>query len=146
MSAIADIRNALEAHVSNIVGVPSTPSVAAANDWENVLFTPDVDPVPVGFFRIRFAPTSRRPTDITATGVKRYDGLFLIDVFWPSNEGPNAADEKADAIIDAYDAGGTLTSNGVNVRLEYAERRAGAIFDPPWYQVPVSIKWKAFAA
>jgi len=137
MAGISDVRNALEAHASTISGVPSGLA------WENVPF----EPTPGNpWLRFTLTPVSQRPTDVTATGLKRIDALFQVDAFVPADNGPAAAETLAEAVIAAYAPGDPLTSNGVSVQVEYAEVNTSAVYDPPWYSVSVTIKVKAFIA
>ena len=137
MAGISDVRNALEAHASTISGVPSDLS------WENVPFEPTPGQ---SWLRFTLIPISQRPTDVTATGLKRIDALFQVDVFVPVDNGPAAAETLAEAVIAAYAPGDPLTSNGVSVQVEYAEVNSAAIYEPSWYSVSVTIKVKAFIA
>jgi hypothetical protein len=111
--------------------------------WENVPFEPTPGQA---WLRFTLIPVSQRPTDVTATGLKRIDALFQVDVFAPADNGPAAAETLAEAVIAAYAPGDPLTSNGVSVQVEYAEVNTSAVYDPPWYAVSVTIKVKAFIA
>jgi len=91
-----------------------------------------------------FQPTRRRPQDVTADGLQRFDGLFFIDVFAPEGNGPADAEVLADAPVDAFEAGTILSANGQTIMIEYAEVANAPNQDSPWFQVPVTIKWKAF--
>jgi len=137
MSVYGDVRAALESQVANIAGVPS----AANRAWQNVQFTPTTG---TSWIRMTFQPTRRRPQDVTADGLQRFDGLFLIDVFAPEGNGPADAEVLADATVDAFEAGTILSANGQTVMIEYAEVANAPNQDSPWFQVPVTIKWKAF--
>lgn len=137
MSVYGDIRSALESQVANISGVPS----AANRAWQNVQFTPTTG---TSWIRMTFQPTRRRPQDVTADGLQRFDGLFLIDIFSPEGNGPAAAETLADATVDAFEAGTVLSANGQVLMIEYAEIDRAPNQDSPWFQVPVTIKWKVF--
>lgn len=137
MSVFTDIRAALEANVSNISGVPSSANRA----WQNVQFEPTTGTT---WIRMTFQPSRRRPQDITANGLQRYDGLFLIDIFAPEGNGPKAAEELAEATVDAFEAGTVLNANGQTVEVRYAEIAQAATQDSPWFQIPVTIGWKAY--
>jgi len=137
MSVYGDVRAALESQVANIAGVPS----AANRAWQNVQFTPTTG---TSWIRMTFQPTRRRPQDVTADGLQRFDGLFLIDVFAPEGNGPADAEVLADATVDAFEAGTILSANGQTIMIEYAEVASAPNQDSPWFQVPVTIKWKAF--
>ena len=139
-SVHADIRNALEAQVANIAGVP-TP-VGSANSFEGVEFEPTQG---TSWLRVRVYPLSRRPLDVTADGLQRYDGTLLIQVHTPFGYGAGAGETLADAVVAAYEAGSVFTSNGTNVQIEYAEVNNSPQSDPPWVITPVLIKWKSFS-
>lgn len=139
MAGITDVRNALEAQVANISGVPS----AANQAWENVPFEPTLG---TAWVRMTFTPLQQRPTDVTATGLKRIDATFTIDIFAPDKQGPKEAEDLAEAVIAAYAPGVPLTSNGVSTQIEWAEAQNGAVFDPPWYAVSVTVKTKTYVS
>ena len=140
-SVHATIRNALEANLANVVGIPASPSIASANSFEGVEFTP-VEGTP--WLRVRVYYLTRNPLDVTASGLQRYDGTLNIDVHTSFGYGANAAETLADAIVDAYEAGRNFVNTGVTVHIERAEVNNAPASEPPWVVVPVSIKWKAF--
>jgi hypothetical protein len=137
MSIYSNIRVALESNVTNVTGVPSSGNIS----WENVRFEPTTGSK---WIRSTFRPTRRRPLDVTAKGLQRYDGLFLVDIFIPEGGGPSEADTLADNVVNSFEAGTILTANGQEVMIEHAEISEALNEDSPWYQVPVTIKWKAF--
>lgn len=137
MSIYGDIRAALESQVSSVSGIPS----AANRAWQNVRFEPTTGTT---WVRMTLNPSRRRPQDVTATGLQRYDGLFLVDVFAPEANGPAAAETLADAVVDSFEAGTVLSSGGQTIEIEWAEISTSAVADSPWFQVPITIKWKAF--
>lgn len=138
MTIYADIRAALESRVASVSGIPN----ASNRAWENVKFSPTTG---TAWVRMQLVPISRRPLDVTAAGLQRYDGLFIVDAFVPSDKGPSAADDLADATCTSFEAGTILTANSQTVQVEYAEIDRAAVLDPPWYQASVTVKWKAFA-
>lgn len=136
MSVMSDIRAALESEIANVTGIPS----AQYRAWENVKFKPDENQT---WVRMQISPLSQRPAVRGPDPQLRHDGLFLVDVFVPDKIGPNSADVLADAIRDHFTVDDVYTSNTVNVRFRYSERRAG-IQDGPWYMVPVTIAWYTY--
>lgn len=136
MTVYADIRRALEVQLATIVA-GGAPEIA----WENERFEPTVG---AAWLRPVFAPQSSRPTDVTASGLKRYDGTFLVDVFAPQGNGPAAADVLAASVIAAFAPGTPLTKGSVTVQVEWSEVFSAATLDPPWYTVPTTVKWKSF--
>lgn len=135
MSIYGDIRAALESHISNVPGIP------ADRAWQNVRFEPTTGTT---WVRMTLTPSRRRPQDVTANGLQRYDGLFLVDIFAPESNGPGPAETLADAVVGSFEAGTVLSSGGQTIEIEWAEISTAATDDPPWFQVPVTIKWKAF--
>lgn len=141
MSVYTDIRAALESNVSNITNVPA----AQYRSWENVRFEPSDDQK---WIRMTFQPSRRRPLNVNPGATldkSRYDGIFVIDVFAPEGDGPNTAESLADNIVDAFEAGTVLSANSQDVEIRYAEIGNAPNEDSPWYQVPVTIGWKAFS-
>jgi len=136
-SVLQEIRAALEGNISNVTGAPATSGIA----WDNARFDPTDGST---WWRVHFQPLSRRPSDVTADGLKRYDGTLLVDVFTEEGRGQLAGLDNADAIIDAFDAGTILSSGSVNVETEWAEISATPLLDSPWWMTPVVIKWKSF--
>ena len=137
MSVYGEIRASLESHVGNVPGIPGP----AHRAWQNVRFEPTTG---ITWVRVTFQPTRRRPQDVTANGLQRNDGLFLIDVFTPEGNGPSSAETLVDSIVNTFEAGTILQSNGVTTFIEYAEVNRAPNQDSPWFQVSVTVKWKSF--
>lgn len=129
-----NIRQALESNVANISGVPEVII------WDNVSIKP---PDTGTWLRVTFAPTSRRPQDVSADGLKRFDGLLLIDIFGEAGDGPLALTTLVDATMTAFEAGTVVTNDSQTVEVEYAEADQLQI-DGKWAFIPISIKWKAY--
>lgn len=131
MTLHQDIRNALEGELSNVSSLP------ADVDPENVHFDPTTG---TEWVRIRLQPTQRRPTTIGPNPNKRAQGIFLVDVFRPQNEGPESAEQIADDVLQQFEPGKVLKQNNRRIHVQWSER-AQARSDPPWYMVPVSVAW-----
>lgn len=70
------------------------------------------------------------------------EGLFLVDLFAPMGEGPDAADTLARAILTAFPDGLTLIADaGQTVRCT-GSRRSGGVRGDAWYQVPCEVRWR----
>jgi hypothetical protein len=130
------IRQALEKTLSGISGIPPIA-------WENV----EYDPSEVNkFLRAKLEPVEQRPAAIGADAAVKHSGLFLVDCFvrtQTTQSGPLAADELAQTVQDAFPYGLILTEGGNQIRIRYSERK-GAIYDAPWYFVPVTIEWYSY--
>lgn len=138
MSATTEIRRALEAQIANVSGIPS----AGNRAWENVRFEPTPG---TAWVRMRLITQESRPAVRGANPSLLYQGLFLVDVFVPEGNGPNAADVLADAIRDEFTVDDAYTVGSTTVRFRWSERAEG-ISDSPWYQVPVTISWYTYRA
>lgn len=136
MTVTADIRAALEGQIANVTGIPSSANRA----WENVEFTPDTG---TSWVRMTLAPGEQRPAVRGPSPQILHEGIFLVDVFVPTGNGPNAAEALADAIRDQFTVDDVYTSNGANVRFRWSERGQG-IVDEPWYLVPVTVSWYSY--
>lgn len=134
-----DIRAALEVKLSNISGIPDIA-------YENVSYSPTTG---TPFVQPRFIPVSRRAAVRGPNPQQRYEGVFRVFCYVPEGNGPNAADELANKVMDAFDATTDIsfTNSGgstVIVSVDYAERDNGFV-DSPWYYVAVNIGWYIYA-
>ena len=139
MASIYDsIRAALEVKLSNVTGIPPIA-------YENVSFSPTTGQA---FVQPRLIPVSRRPAVRGPNPQQRYDGVFRVFCYVPEGQGPAAADDLANKVIDAFDATTDIsfTSGGstIVVSVDYAERDNGFV-DSPWYYVAVNIGWYIYA-
>lgn len=138
MTVYNDIRTALETQIATVSGIPSANNRA----WENVFFRPTSNSP---YVRMTLFPTSSRPAVRGPNPQIKHDGLFLVDVVYPINEGAAMAETLADNIRAAYTVDDTFTSGSTSVRFNYSERGAG-IVDGNWFRVPVTISWFSYAA
>lgn len=132
-SIYRDIRAALEKKLSDTSGLPSI-------SHENVRFDRTTG---TSYLETGFIPTSRRPATRGLNPQQRYDGLFRVVCYAPEGNGPGAADELADKVINAFEATTDVSytpSGGteIKVSIDYAEREGGDL-DTPFYYVPVTI-------
>jgi hypothetical protein len=134
-----DIRAALEVKLSNVSGIPDIA-------YENVSYSPTTGQ---SFVQPRLIPVSRRPAVRGPNPQNRYDGVFRVFCYAPEGEGPAAADDLANKVIDAFDATTDISfTNGdgdtIIVSVDYAERDNGFV-DSPWYFVAVNIGWYIYS-
>lgn len=139
MASIYDsIRAALEVKLSNVAGIPSIA-------YENVSFSPVTGQA---FVQPRLIPVSRRAAVRGPNPQQRYDGVFRVFCYVPEGQGPAAADDLANKVIDAFDATTDISftsgGNTIIVSVDYAERDNGFV-DTPWYYVAVNIGWYIYA-
>jgi hypothetical protein len=131
MSSRREIRAALETTLAGIGGLPSD------IQWENVTFdTPDDTP----YLRTSVQFVTREPATIGFTHTVESAGIFLVDVFCPENSGPRTADDYADIITAAFEAGTQMTSGSVTVRTNFVKAGPG-MPDGLYYMVPVTVSW-----
>jgi hypothetical protein len=136
MTAMTDIRAALEQQLVTVTGIPSSSNRA----WENVRFEPTPGTT---WVRMQIIPAAMRPSVRGPSPQLLYEGIFLVDIFAPEGNGANGADVLADAIRDEFTVDDVLTENTTNVRFRWSERGQGLI-DSPWYQVPVTVNWYSY--
>lgn len=134
-----DIRAALEVHLSTISGIPDIA-------YENVSYSPVTGS---SFVQPRFIPVSRRPAVRGPNPQQRYEGVLRVFCYAPEGNGPAAADDLANKIIDAFDATTDISFTNaedetIYVSVDYAERDNGFV-DSPWYYVAVNIGWYVYA-
>jgi hypothetical protein len=134
MSLDRDIRRALEVRLSGVSGLPTVA-------WENVSFEP---PNQSAWIRTKYFPISEASVGTGLNAVIESRGQYLIDVFYPQNDGgPLNADTTARIIIDHFPRGLFLSENNKTVRILTSERR-GAIPIDGWYVVPVIVTWYCY--
>jgi len=132
-SIYRDIRAALETKLAAVSGIP-------AISYENVSY----DRVNgTSYVETYFVPQARRPAVRGLNPQQRYDGVFTVVCYAPEGNGPGAADDIADKVLDAFEATTDVSytpSGGseIKVSIDYAEREGGGL-DTPFYYVPVNI-------
>jgi hypothetical protein len=129
-----DIRAALETTLSSVTDIPSV-------GWENVQFSPTTGQP---YLKPRLIPTRREPAVRGINPQMFYQGIFRIECYVPEGSGPAAGDDLADKIMEAFDATTTVSYNGANLSIRYAEREMAEI-DGPFYMIPVNIGWYIYS-
>ena len=132
-SIYRDIRAALETKLAAVSGVP-------AISHENVSFDRTNGTSYVETF---FVPQSRRPAVRGLNPQQRYGGVFTVVCYAAEGNGPGAADEIADKVLNAFEATTDVSytnsdTETILVSIDYAEREGGGL-DTPFYYVPVNI-------
>jgi hypothetical protein len=93
-SIYRDIRAALETKLAAVSGIP-------AISHENVSFDRTNGTSYVETF---FVPQSRRPAVRGLNPQQRYGGVFTVVCYAAEGNGPGAADEIADKVLNAFEA------------------------------------------
>lgn len=125
-----DIREALEANLSDISGIPTI-------IWENTNVEPESGKE---YIDVSFAPTVREPAVRGLHPQQYYRGIFAVNCYTPADKGPGAADDLADKVIEEFEATSDLTANGKIISIRSAEKRMGMKVNNH-YVIPVIIDW-----
>ena len=103
---------------------------------ENKQFTPS-DGTP--WVRETLLPGIPNRVEIMQDGKSRQYGVYQVDVFTPSGDGPSIADSIAKAIGDAFVTGSAYGTDVV-VGIKRVYSRPGRE-DGDWYHKPLVIEW-----
>lgn len=88
------------------------------------------------------------PNNITAldlNDMNETDGLFRVILRYPADTGAITAKTKAEAIMDAYPIGSSVSYSGQSARITAVNRQAG-IVEEGWYVTVITITYRAFIA
>ena len=129
-SVYDDIRAALEVKLSSVSNLPSVA-------WENLQFSPTTGQP---YVKPRLLPTRREPAARGTNPQMYYQGVFRVECYVPEGNGPSAADDLSDKIIEAFEATTDVSQGDIIVSIRYAEREQGEL-DGPFFMVPVNIGW-----
>ena len=130
MSAPA-IRQALETALNAL-------SPALATAWENVPYTPVVGTPYQAVYLLRAEPDN---IEIGSAYTER--GIFQINLFYPLDTGPGAAEARAEVIRDAFPRGASFTASGVTTHIEKTPEIGPARIEDDRYFLPVRIRFYA---
>ena len=133
MTVMNEIRAALEDHLMNMSGLPEVA-------FPNVKYDPKVG---VPFIRTFFIPVTRRPTDIGPNPLKRYDGLYTINVCEPVGSGEGANCVLADALLTHFDAAVDIIYGGIKIGINYSEPNP-SYPDGLFFCTPVVVSWYTY--
>lgn len=136
MSDTQDIRRALEQQLATLQDSSGDPRIA----WENVDFNPSGETT---WLRAFLEFSERRPAGVGVGVDLLYQGLLLVNCYSNADQGTATLDALADDVMDLFTYGTTLTENGLNVKIRFAER-AGSLYDKPWYFAPVTVSWYCY--
>ena len=127
-----EIRQALETHLTTVPGI------------QNIIFEnlPTKPPTRDQHVLTLMMYESRIPATRGLNPTYRYEGSLRLELKFPLNTGPSAADDLADAIVDHF-VQSDLTKGPVTVRVDEGYALDGGTIDS-WYTVPVTIFWYAY--
>tara|TARA_R110000765_G_scaffold7650_3_gene24961 strand:- start:831 stop:1229 length:399 start_codon:yes stop_codon:yes gene_type:complete len=86
------------------------------------------------------------PNDITALDLNdtnETDGLFRVILRYPVDSGAIAAKTKAEAIMDNYPIGSSVSYSGQSARITAVNRQQGVV-EESWYVTLITISYRAF--
>lgn len=130
MSVTNKLRACLDNHLNTASGIPPIAfSDAGYFQKEGV-----------SYLSVDFRVTSRRRSAMGNGVLRRYNGLYSINVYTPENKGPGEGLSVADTLIALFDTDGYITFDGESVSIEYAETSA-SYNDSPFRITPVNIAW-----
>lgn len=134
MSIIDDIRQALDAALDDVSGLP-------AIAHQNAPFSESPNDA---YLRTRLTVTSRRPAVTGGSPQQRYQGLYTITIATPVDIGTGVAFGYADTLLAAFDASTDIVGSSVTVSIEYSELGTDAV-SGPFFLLPVQVAWYVYA-
>lgn len=136
MSRYTETRAALLALLETVTGFPDIDQWAGLNErFEKTTGTP------YAFVRCSFAD-ERRLTMPARDGRMRLDGVLRVTLYRPLNEGEATALTIAQAVLDTFAPGTTLTNGATTVHLDSGRMApGGSDIQPGWYTVPIDLRW-----
>lgn len=129
----ADIATGLLRRLSTIALSPSLPIA-----YPNVPYSP----TGAAYLRASHIPANVEPAAITRWD--RRTGILQVDVMWPENNGITGGLQTADEVAAHFGRGTRFEENGVLIQINSTPVVAGAIHEPPYMQIPVSISYECF--
>jgi hypothetical protein len=130
--SLAQVRTALETALNSI-----TPAIATA--WENAPYSPVAGTPYQQVTLLRAQPDN---PEIGAAFAER--GFLQVNLFYPKDAGPGAAEARAELIRAAFPFGASLTSGGVTVNIIATPEVAPARAEDDRFLVPVRVRFSAF--
>jgi hypothetical protein len=133
-AAEKDINTALSVRLAEIQ-TAGVPPIA----YENAEYTPVEGTL---YLRESFLPNIKDAVGVAHTSADDYEGLYQVSVMDGRGDRRFDAQEQARLISLHFPRGAEYTYNGVTVKITGA-RLASAITEDGWYQIPVTISWRA---
>jgi len=133
-AAEKDINTALSVRLAELQ-TAGVPPIA----WENAEYTPVEGTL---YLRESFLPNIKDAVGVAHTSADDYEGLYQVSVMDGRGDRRFDAQEQARLISLHFPRGAEYTYNGVTVKIT-GTRLASAITEDGWYQIPVTISWRA---
>lgn len=108
--------------------------------WENAPFTPTAN---TPWMRTTLLPAETEQRILGTNGLNRIQGIYQVDLFYPTEQGSGAARDKADSVISYFKRGTTATYSATKVIILKAYR-SPALIENDWYHIPINISWYSY--
>jgi len=111
--------------------------------WENSRFKPGSsrkDP----WQKVNLIPAPPENPTIATRTVFRESGIFQVNLYYPLNNGPNAATTRAEQIRSLFPRGLSLADGLVTVSVEVTPEISPSLVDDGWYVLPISISYYSY--
>lgn len=131
MSLVA-VRAALETALNGM-------SPALATAWENAPYSPSPG---TPWQMVTLLPAEPDNREMNATHIER--GLMQVNLFYPLNAGPSAAETRAELIRDTFPRGASFTSGSVTTHIERTPEIGPGVVEDDWFMKPVRVRFYAF--
>lgn len=125
------IRKLLEEKLATI-----SPSISTS--YENLNFQP-VNGTP--WQRLELSSKIGNPT--FGDNLKRETGILMLNLMYPLNAGPGAANARADIVRTTFYRGLTLSSGAVRISIDKTPEIHQGFKDEGWYNLPISVFFTA---
>ncbi len=135
-STESTIEGALFSRVAALLLSPALPVA-----WPNVSFAKPAG----GYLRVTHIPNTSRRLFLASNAPHQRLGLVQVDVFVPKNQGASGATEIAGQVAQHFPADLPMRADGLTVRVTKAPDIGPALADDTHWQVPVTIRYEAFA-
>jgi len=124
---------------SRMAAFEASPALQVA--WPNVSFQKPAG----GYLRVTHIPNASRRVFLASNAPHQRLGLLQVDVFVPKNQGASGATEIAGQVAQHFPADLPLRADGLTLRVAKAPDIGPALADDTHWQVPVTIRYEAFA-
>ena len=128
-----EVQQLLDEQLLTVVGLPTLQT-------ENTRFKVVTN---VPWARSTLLPAETNIVTLGVTGYDELNGLYQVDLFYPSDSGFTAANTMADTVMGAFTKGTQLTGTGINVEIDKSWRESGRTFDT-FYNIPVLVSWRGY--
>lgn len=128
----ASVHTLLEDRVALTTGLPLF-------QRENKRITPSVG---TPWSRFTLLPAEPAQESLGITGRNQLRGFAQVDLFYPQDQGTTTANAMADTVVAQVPRGLILEDDDIRLVVEMSWRGRGEKVES-YYQVPVSIRWRA---